>query len=441
MKILALSSLYPPHHAGTYDLRCEMITRALRMRGHQTLVLTSNHGIKGEQRDADVERRLLLHGAHGHPRLTKYSELKSLETHNHEVLREVAAAFTPDVVHVHSLEGLSKSLIFGLRALRLPVVYDVADDWICAGISQDAWLRFWNAPSLPFLEQSTRVSLELSGERGRLDSSAPTRMMKGYDRLPSLYGGVAAVAAVQPCSIPSFRFDRIYFSSLSLKQRSEQAGFCVTHADVIYPGIATEAYVQEPRPATEPMTRFLIVTDLDKSSGVMTALQALKMVRQHKIKAKLTIFGRGDTNYIAELRSFAVTHQVPVEFLTVSNLNRDMPAIFRRFDAFIYSTEWDEGFPVAILEAMATGLPVISTMKGGAAELIRHGENGLVYTAGDHVELASRIQELQVQPHLRVQMAQTAQQEVLSRYNESTFTDQIENYLNTSLEVWAHTAS
>ena len=40
---------------------------------------------------------------------------------------------------------------------------------------------------------------------------------------------------------------------------------------------------------------------------------------------------------------------------------------------------------------------------------------------------------------LRCQMAETAQAEVRARYNETTVVDQIENYLNTSIEVWQHT--
>ena len=74
---------------------------------------------------------------------------------------------------------------------------------------------------------------ELLGQRNKLDDLAPTRMMKGYDRIPPLY---ADPASVQPGSISGFRFDRIYFCSHALKQEAEQAGFKVNHADVF--GIA-----------------------------------------------------------------------------------------------------------------------------------------------------------------------------------------------------------
>ena len=58
MKILVLANLYPPHHAGTYDLRCQEVVEALRLRGHEPRILTSNHGLNTEQRDAEIERQI-----------------------------------------------------------------------------------------------------------------------------------------------------------------------------------------------------------------------------------------------------------------------------------------------------------------------------------------------------------------------------------------------
>jgi glycosyltransferase involved in cell wall biosynthesis len=73
--------------------------------------------------------------------------------------------------------------------------------------------------------------------------------------------------------------------------------------------------------------------------------------------------------------------------------------------------------------------------------LFRHGDIALTYMPGDEGELASRIQQLVQQPELRMKIAENGQQEVLAKYNEAAVTDRIENYLQTSLEVWAHTAS
>lgn len=431
VKILALTNLYPPHHAGTFDTHAQTRVEALRTRGHAVLVLTSTHGLTGEQRDGEIQRCLLLNGAFGAPKVTAIHKLKALELDNHQALRDALQEFQPDLVHVFSLNGLSKSLIFTLRNSRRPVVFDVYDHWLSADVMEDPWLRYWNAPSLPILEQSGRATLEMSGERGRLDATAPTRMMKGYDRLPSLYGDAKARATVTPNSIPGFRFDRVYFCSHALKQLTERVGFAVNHAEVIYPGI-TAAFIGDIKPAAAPMKKFLVVSKLSEENGVMTALEALKIVRAAKLNVTLHIFGRGESNYVAKLRSFVVTHQLPVEFLTVSNLNTDMAAIYKKHDVLLHTPQWAEPFPVTPLEAMGCGLPVIGSTAGGAEELLRHGENALTFPPGDAIQLAARIQELQISPALRCQMAETAQAEVLEKFNNSVEIDQVENFLTVS---------
>jgi len=431
MKILVLTNLYPPHHAGTFDHHCQTVTESLRLRGHTILVLTSNHGLRTEQRDGEVERRLQLNGVFGHPSVSGVMELKPLECHNNDVLRETLDQFQPDVVHVFGLFGLSKSLLFTLYNSKRPVVYDVFDHWLSANVREDPWLHFWNAPSLPLLTQSKRKALEMSGERIRLDSTAPTRLMRGYDRVPGIFGEGKDRAAVEPNSIAGFRFDRIYFCSQTLKHLTEQVGFCVRHAEVIYPGI-TAAYIGDIKPASVPMKRFLIIARLTEESGVMTALKALKIARAARLDVALSIYGRGDSSYVADLRSFVVSSQLPVEFLNVSNQNTDLPSVYKRHDVLLHTPEWAEPFPFTALEAMGCGLPVIGARSSGAEELLRHGENALTYPAGDAEELAARMQELQISPALRCQMAETAQAEVLARFNDTTVIDQIENFLTIS---------
>jgi glycosyltransferase involved in cell wall biosynthesis len=311
------------------------------------------------------------------------------------------------------------------------VVYDVFDHWLSANVREDPWLHFWNAPRLPFLAQSTRKALEMSGERIRLDSTAPTRLMRGYDRLPCIFGDGKDRAAVVPNSIPGFRFDRIYFCSQTLKQLTERVGFCVSHASIIYPGI-TAAYIGDIKPASAPMKRFLIITRLTEESGVMTALKALKIARAARLDVTLSIYGRGDSSYVADLRSFVVANQLPVEFLNVSNQNTDLPAVYQKHDVLLHTPEWAEPFPFTALEAMGCGLPVIGARSGGMEELLRHGENALTYPSGSAEELASRIQKLLISPALRCQMAEQAQTEVLAKFNDATVIDQIENCLTVS---------
>jgi glycogen(starch) synthase len=263
--------------------------------------------------------------------------------------------------------------------------------------------------------------------------------MKGYDRMPEVYGPPAVTSTVPPNSISIFHFDRIYFCSRALKDAAEHAGYCVNHGEVFYPGIATHSFVGDIRPASSPVRKLLIVSALNEQSGVLTALEALLRVRETDRHSSLSLYGRGETNYISAVRSFVVRNSLPVEFLPVSNQNRDLAAIYRQHDALLYTAEWEEPFATVPLEAMACGIPVIGAAIGGAQELFRPGENALTYAPGDAAELASRIRELQTQPTLRCQLAETAQAETLSRHNETLYVDQIENYLTATVEMWLQT--
>src|SRR6185436_4607147 len=120
-----------------------------------------------------------------------------------------------------------------------------------------------------------------------IDDQAPTRLMKGYDRMPELY-----VENPLPNSLNAFRFDRIYFASPWLKEAAEQAGFQVAHAEIIYPGVATQTLVGEVKPSTAPIEKLLVVSSLHKRSGVMTALKAIQQLRKTGTRVSLSIYGK-----------------------------------------------------------------------------------------------------------------------------------------------------
>ncbi|MBN2055037.1 glycosyltransferase [bacterium] len=82
----------------------------------------------------------------------------------------------------------------------------------------------------------------------------------------------------------------------------------------------------------------------------------------------------------------------------------DIPALLRCLDLFVLPSH-KEGFSNAILEAGATGLPVVATAVGGNAEVIVDGENGYLVAPGDIEMLADRLRALLADPGLRAAMA------------------------------------
>jgi len=75
----------------------------------------------------------------------------------------------------------------------------------------------------------------------------------------------------------------------------------------------------------------------------------------------------------------------------------DVPERLRAADVYV-STSYYEGMPMATLEAMAWGVPVVASNVPGNRDVVREGETGLLYTLGDVAGLAGRIRELLMQP-------------------------------------------
>ena len=168
MKVLLVTNLYPPHLADTDDFRCQDVANALRECGHTVCVLTSTCGLSFEQRDVLVERRLRLNGVFQAATVSRLGDLRALEEHNNTALREAIASFTPDVVHVWSLRGLSKSLLLTLCRANIPTAFDVADTWMADELPSDPWLSWWHRERVSALHKVQRTSLEISGQRAKI---------------------------------------------------------------------------------------------------------------------------------------------------------------------------------------------------------------------------------------------------------------------------------
>jgi glycosyltransferase involved in cell wall biosynthesis len=107
----------------------------------------------------------------------------------------------------------------------------------------------------------------------------------------------------------------------------------------------------------------------------------------------------------------------------------EMPQLLQRFDVLLVPSIWEEPFSRMVLEGMISGLVVVATPRGGTIEILRDGENGLLFTPGDPQDLARKIIQLVENPISRRKMADTAQQTVIERFTMTRMMDEIEDYL------------
>ncbi|MDD4856733.1 MAG: glycosyltransferase family 4 protein [Candidatus Krumholzibacteria bacterium] len=103
--------------------------------------------------------------------------------------------------------------------------------------------------------------------------------------------------------------------------------------------------------------------------------------------------------------------------LILTGYRKDVPAILAAFDVFALPS-YREGMPRALLEAMATGLPVVATAIRGCREEVANGSTGILVPSGDHEALAAAIGKFALSSELRASMGEAGRERVLARFDE-----------------------
>jgi glycosyltransferase involved in cell wall biosynthesis len=113
---------------------------------------------------------------------------------------------------------------------------------------------------------------------------------------------------------------------------------------------------------------------------------------------KLLLAGEGGLRPLLEGR----------ERVHLLGLRDDIPDILAAANVFALTSDW-EGLPLAVIEAMAAGLPVVATNVGSVSEAVEHGRTGLLVPAGDERRLLEALATLTADPARRFQMGVAAQ--------------------------------
>lgn len=142
-------------------------------------------------------------------------------------------------------------------------------------------------------------------------------------------------------------------------------------------------------------------------------LRALAQTRQSVSALQARIVGDGPLRPTLEQLAFELGVSDVVEFV---GIQADMVPFYQDADMLVLTSDC-EGSPNVILEAMACGLPVVSTRVGAVPELVEHGRTGYVTDPGDVEAIAGAIVSLACDPQRRAQMGQLARAKVEAEYS------------------------
>lgn len=99
----------------------------------------------------------------------------------------------------------------------------------------------------------------------------------------------------------------------------------------------------------------------------------------------------------------------------------DLAAVYADAEAFVFPTGPSEGFAFVRIEAMAAGLPVITTEAGGGREIVRDGVEGFIVGYDDADAIVASLRRLRDDPELHAKLARQAQERQRTEFAERTF--------------------
>jgi glycosyltransferase involved in cell wall biosynthesis len=206
------------------------------------------------------------------------------------------------------------------------------------------------------------------------------------------------------------------------------------HARVIYGGVETSLYLNENNRTPDDGTICLLcVGRLVSEKGIHTAIEALGLLvlEEGFNNLRLTIVGDGDCDYVAYLHRLVEQKNLGgyVEFVPVQS-KEALPALYHQADIFLFTSIWGEPFGRVIVEAMASGCAVVGAPVGGAAEMLREGENALTFAPGDPQDLCRQIKRLVEFPSLRDRLRRAGRDTAQRKFDIQRMTLEIEACLN-----------
>lgn len=387
MRILIISNLFPPDFVGGYEIACCDIARGLAKRGHEIHVLTSGSGVVEVDEAFCINRSLKMHLDY---KTGKESAIpcKYFESHNYFVTREVLGKTVPDLVYIWSLSQVTLGVAVAVQEMGMTAVYHIFDY------------------SLTGFRQKTPIACRLGyRERAAAWLRSKLRIREDWNDL---------------IPIDSLQIDNVIFGSRYLQNEFQKEGISPRRRHVVYHGVDPSAFAFECRESIPQSSRLLFVGRLTPAKGVHVLLQAVSILKRHGSpmnNCTLTVAGEGEEAYSRDLRKFVVDHQLESSISFLGKVERDrMPGLLRDHDLFIFPSLWQEPFGIVIIEAMASGVPVVGTSVGGAAEILRDGENSIVCRLDDPADLADKISLVLSSNELSAKIVRSAFNDVMSRF-------------------------
>jgi glycosyltransferase involved in cell wall biosynthesis len=173
----------------------------------------------------------------------------------------------------------------------------------------------------------------------------------------------------------------------------------------------------------------LLASRLLRAKGIAEYVEAAHLVRQQMPEAVFLIAGEADQGNPGSVPHEVIDRwkgEADVEFLGHSE---DMQALIEKADLIVLPTYYGEGVPRILIEAAASGKPLVATDMPGCREIVQHKLNGLLIPARDSGALANAIREILPDAICCARMGRYSRQLASEQFSEA-------QVINATLQVY-----
>ena len=241
----------------------------------------------------------------------------------------------------------------------------------------------------------------------------------------------------------TFRYaDKILAMSEDMKNDLIEIGCPEEKIVVHYHGAKVKRFKAKHNYKEEAIVRFLIISGFTAQKGHVFPLKSFKKALKFNTNIRLTIVGEGSEKeeIIQTITNLKLQHYVDIKSFVVYG-SQEHIKYFADYDVFIHPSLTDingdkEGIPGAIVEAMAAGLPILSTFHAGIPFIIENEVSGLLVKERDIDDLAKKIVEISINRNLREQLGLKGQKYALEYLDLSKKEKDLERiYINLQKKI------
>ncbi|MCX6565182.1 MAG: glycosyltransferase family 4 protein [Candidatus Aminicenantes bacterium] len=250
----------------------------------------------------------------------------------------------------------------------------------------------------------------------------------------------AAMAGYRNLLLPSVlkAADKVIVTSPDYAAHSAAARTFRRHREkftAVPPGVDTSVFAPRPK-SPELLSRYgfrpqdrvvLFVGGLDRAhafKGVDFLLETWAEAKPRE--AKLLVVGRGDLRerYLRTATDRGIEAEVVFDDGVGEN---GLPAVYNLADLFVLpSVDRSEAFGIVLIEALASGLPVLASNLPGVRSVIENGRNGFTFGVKDRADLSARLTLCLEDEPLRRRMASAAREIAVSKYEQTAVWAEVE---------------